>query len=186
LISGIDDGIAGRFRSNQEYVRIGTYIAEDPVNIEKEIWRIIYEFSTQDSTDFVYKISKFHLDFENIHPFVDGNGRIGRALMNLQLQNINLPNIIIRDKEKEKYYQAFKVYRAKNDQTKMQEIVSLALTESLHKRIAYLQGAKIIKLSEYAKTHKIRLSSIINKARRQTVTAFREKGVWKISEKFRI
>ena len=53
--------------------------------------------------------------------------------------------------------------------------------ESLHKRIAYLKGAKIIKLSEFAKQHRKTASSLANAARRQTIPAFREKGVWKIS-----
>lgn len=181
LISGIDDKIAGRFREKNEYVRIGSYIAEDPQNIESEIYRILSEYKNIDELNFLEKITRFHLDFENIHPFVDGNGRIGRVLINLQLQNLNLPNIIVRDKEKEKYYSAFKTYRVKNNLDDMVEVLYLALSESLNKRIGYLQATKIVKLSEYAKQNKLNLSALINKARRQTIPAFREKGVWKIS-----
>jgi len=63
----------------------------------------------------------------------------------------------------------------------MAKVITLGLMESLHKRIAYLEGAKIIKLSEFAKQHKKTASSLANAARRQTIPAFREKGVWKIS-----
>ena len=55
--------------------------------------------------------------------------------------------------------------------------------ESLHKRITYLEGSTIIKLSEFAKKHHKTASSLANAARRQTIPAFREKGVWKISAK---
>ena len=59
-------------------------------------------------------------------------------------------------------------------------IVTLALTESLHKRIAYLRGEKITTLADCAKKGRKSINTLLNAARRQTVPAFREKGVWKI------
>ena len=56
--------------------------------------------------------------------------------------------------------------------------------ESLHKRITYLKGDKVIRLSEYTKNHTKSASAITNAARRQNIPAFREKGVWKISENY--
>jgi hypothetical protein len=56
--------------------------------------------------------------------------------------------------------------------------------ESLHKRIAYLKGESIIKLSEYVKQQNKSASAILNAARRQNIPAFREKGVWKIGASF--
>lgn len=53
-------------------------------------------------------IKRWHVKFENIHPFVDGNGRTGRILLNLQRLNVNLPILIIKDSEKQKYYDWFK------------------------------------------------------------------------------
>ena len=65
----------------------------------------------------------------------------------------------------------------------MEEIVGKALTNSYHKRLAYLEGAHIMTLGEYAKKNKISHSNLINKANRQTIEAFLEKGVWKIGIK---
>jgi len=62
----------------------------------------------------------------------------------------------------------------------MEEIVGKALTVSYHKRLAYLEGKKIITLAEYATTNKVSHSNLINKANRQTIEAFLEKNVWKI------
>ena len=62
----------------------------------------------------------------------------------------------------------------------MEEIVGKALTNSYHKRLAYLDGAQIMTLAEYGKINKISHSNLINKATRQTIEAFLEKGVWKI------
>ena len=79
-----------------------------------------------------------------------------------------------------KYYEAFNEFDAKGATTIMEEIVGKALTNSYHKRLAYLEGAHIMALAEYGKIKKISHSNLINKATRQTIEAFLEKGVWKI------
>ena len=66
----------------------------------------------------------------------------------------------------------------------MEDILALALVESLHKRLSYLQGETIIRLSNYIKQHGLSAPAVTNAARRQTIPAFREKGVWKIGEGF--
>jgi hypothetical protein len=67
----------------------------------------------------------------------------------------------------------------------MEKVIALALMESLHKRIAYLKGEEIVKLSDYAKKHTKSVNALLNSARRQGIPAFREKGIWKISATFR-
>lgn len=182
LIGNINDNIAGRLRKEGEYVRVGTYIAPGPEHIDKIIEEIISEYTSEHDMYFIDKISKFHLDFENLHPFNDGNGRIGRVLINLQLKLLGFPNIIIRDKEKQKYYDGFKKYRDNKDTKPMEKVLTLALTESLHKRIAYLKGKRIILLIDYAKLLEKPAPILLNAAKRQTIPAFREKGVWKIAQ----
>lgn len=180
LLGNIDDNIAGRFRKKGEYVRIGTYIASAPEHIEGKLEEILIEYSSDLDKFFADKIAKFHLDFELIHPFNDGNGRIGRLLINYQLRKLGFPPIIIRDKEKSKYYLAFKEYQDDKKVKIMERILALAVMESLHKRITYLKGDTIIELTEYAKRLGKNISAILNSAKRQTIPAFREKGVWKI------
>lgn len=185
LIGGINDKIAGRFRKPGEYVRVGTYIAPSPEKVESMIAVALDYYENSLDKYFVEKISKFHLDFETVHPFCDGNGRIGRVLMNYQLLRFGLPVIIIRDKEKAEYYKSFGEYRANGKTKTMEKVIALALMESLHKRIAYLKGEKIVKLSDYAKNNVKSVNALLNAARRQSIPAFRERGVWKISATFR-
>jgi Fic family protein len=186
LIGGIDDSIAGRFRKLGEYVRVGSHIAPAPEHVQAMINSIISEYTSNLSNYFLDKITKFHLDFEVVHPFNDGNGRIGRVLMCFQLQRLGFPIIIIRDKNKKDYYKAFEDFHGKNKNTKtMEKVVYLALSESLHKRITYLKGEKIITLSDYVKKNKKSAPAMSNAARRQNIPAFREKGIWKISESFK-
>ena len=180
LLGNIDDNIADRFRKKGEYVRVSTHIAPAPERIEKMMQEILIEYSADPISFFLDKIAKFHLDFEILHPFNDGNGRIGRVLINFQLQSYGFPALIIRDKEKKDYYQAFKNYSDARDTKPMERILSLSLLESLHKRITYLKGDKIIELIEYAKKIGQMAPAVLNMAKRQTIPAFREKGVWKI------
>ena len=184
LIGGIDDAIAGRFRKAGEYVRVGTHIAPAPEHVHKMVEAIITEYTGDLSDYFLDKIAKFHLDFENIHPFNDGNGRIGRVLICFQLQRIGFPIIIIRDREKKEYYKSFVEYRDGKKTKTMEKVISLALMESLNKRITYLKGQKVMNLSEYTKIHNLSAAGMINSARRQNIPAFREKGVWKIGADF--
>ena len=94
--------------------------------------------------------------------------------------------IIIRNSEKQYYYNTFKLYD-KNEKEKalkdFSKILYLQLSESFHKRITYLKGEKIIRISEYAKKENQSSASFLNKAKRQTIPAFREKGVWMIGKK---
>jgi Fic family protein len=182
LIGNIDDGFAGRFRASGEYVRVGAHIAPAPEHVEEMINAIILEFAADHENYFVDRIAKYHLDFETIHPFCDGNGRLGRALINYQLMRLGFPGIIIRDKEKKTYYSAFREYNESKKTKTMEKIIALALTESLHKRIAYLGGETITPLADYAKANKRSVHALLNAARRQTIPAFREKGVWKIGD----
>lgn len=186
LIGGIDDSIAGRFRKTGESVRVGSHIAPAPEHLVRMIEVLTHEYTSNHTSDVVNKISSFHLQFETIHPFCDGNGRIGRVLIDLQLQQYGYPHIIIRDKEKAKYYDTFKQYREKNAITKLETVIYLALLESLNKRVTYLENNEIITLAQYSKENNGVLAGLINKARRQTIPAFREKGVWKISSSYKL
>ncbi len=180
LIGGIDDTIAGRFRSKGEYVRVGKHIAPAPEHVESMMSALLDEYKTYHGGNILEDIAQFHLQFETIHPFCDGNGRVGRVLINLQLQEFGYPNIIVRDKEKQLYYKTLRQFRDEKSSRAMEKIIYLALCEGLHKRITYMEGQKIVTLADYAKKHAQPLAGLINAGRRQTVPAFREKGVWKI------
>lgn len=180
LISNIRDEIAGRFRNDKEWVKVGNHIAVDPKEVVERLEKLLIEYNSNEDISIVKKIAKFHLGFEYIHPFVDGNGRIGRVLNNYLLMREGFVPINIKFIDRQNYYNAFKEFQQKGQTKIMEEIVLKALTNSYHKRLAYLEGKRIIKLKDYSKEFKLSHSNIINKAKRQTIEAFIENGVWKI------
>lgn len=181
LIGGINDDIAGRFRGDKEYVRVGSHIAPAPEHVEQLLDNLLANYESSHDRYFLDRISHFHLEFEHIHPFVDGNGRIGRVLINLQLMLHGYSAVIIRNKGKRDfYYPAFQAYQDNKSTQKLDGLLSLSLMESLHKRLSYLKGQEIVKLAEHAKQTDESINALINAARRQTIPAFREKGIWKI------
>ncbi len=182
LIGGIDDDIAGRFRRTGEYVRVGAHVAPAPERVEPMMAAALRDYASDLDAYFLDRIALFHLRFETIHPFCDGNGRMGRVIVNFHLSRIGLPPIIIRDKEKDRYYQAFRDYLDRSRSQTMERILALALLESMHKRLAYLRGDSVVRLSEYIRRRGLSAPSVTNAARRQTIPAFREKGVWKIGD----
>jgi len=80
------------------------------------------------------------------------------------------------------YYTAFNEFNESGKTKIMESIIGKALTNSCHKRLAYLEGKEIVSLVDYAKKYKISHSNLINKAKRQTIEAFSEKSKWKIGD----
>jgi len=182
LISNIRDDIAGRFRNNNEFVRVGNHIAPNPKEVVSRLEKMLAEYNATSREHIIKRIAKLHLIFEYTHPFVDGNGRIGRVINNYLLIREGFVPINIKFIDRKRYYQAFREFDERGLTYVMEEIVGKALTNSYHKRLAYLEEKKIITLADYAKINKLSHSNLINKAGRQTIEAFFEKGVWKIGK----
>jgi Fic family protein len=185
LLANIRDDVAGRFRKSNEYVRVANHIAPNPQEIMGRLEKMLVEYNAASHENIIKRIAGLHLAFEYTHPFVDGNGRIGRVLNNYLLIREGFVPINIKFIDQKMYYEAFLEFDKKGATKIMEEIVGRALTNSYHKRLAYLEGKKIITLAAYAKKNKLSHSNLINKAGRQTIEAFLEKGVWKIAEDFK-
>lgn len=180
LITNIRDDIAGRFRHAGEYVRVGSHIAPKPEEVRERVEKMLMEYNADREKNIIKRIAKLHLEFEYTHPFCDGNGRIGRVMNNYLLMREGYVPINIKFIDRRKYYDAFKEFDAKGKTEVMEEIVAKSLTNSYYKRLAYLEGKKIVTLTDYAKRNKLSHSNLINKATRQTIEAFLEKNIWKI------
>ena len=182
LMANIRDDVAGRFRKDGEWVRVANHIAPDPKEVVARLEQMLAGYNANSRENIIKRIARLHLVFEHTHPFVDGNGRIGRVINNYLLIREGFVPVNIKFIDRKMYYEAFKEFDEKGTANIMEEIVGKALTNSYHKRLAYLEGAHIMTLAEYAKKNKLSHSNLINKANRQTIEAFVEKGVWKIGD----
>jgi len=180
LIANIRDDIAGRFRLSGEYVRVGSHIAPPPEAVLGRLEQMMVAFRASHRDHIIKRVARFHLTFEHTHPFVDGNGRIGRVLNNFVLLREGFVPINIKFIDRQRYYDAFVEFDRHGRTAIMEDIVGKALTNSYHKRLAYLEGRTIMPLAEFARSQGVSHSNLINKAHRQTIEAFLEKGVWKI------
>ncbi|MEA3419973.1 MAG: Fic family protein, partial [Campylobacterota bacterium] len=160
LISNIRNDIAGRFRMGDEYVRVGNHIAPAPSQIAEGLEQTFMTYKEDISQNIVERIARFHLDFETLHPFIDGNGRIGRSLNNYLLIREGYVPVIIRFLDRQEYYKAFQEFNMLGKAEIMEQIIYGALVNSYYKRLAYLKGLKIVTLNSYAKTHKLSHSNL--------------------------
>ncbi len=96
--------IAGKYRDY--LVRVGSHLAPDWQEVKKMINELIDFIKKNKKVNPVELSARTHYKFEKIHPFGDGNGRIGRLLMNHILWHSGYPMIIIEYKKRKAYYKA--------------------------------------------------------------------------------
>lgn len=87
----------------------------------------------------IEKIARFHLDFEGVHPFIDGNGRTGRLILNLEIMKNGYPPISVKFTDRKKYYECFHVYSEESDASKMILMVSGYIEEELDRYLSILE-----------------------------------------------
>ena len=164
---------------------MGNHLGANPQFVHGFMSDLVKKYNASDDQYFLDKIVYFHAEFENIHPFIDGNGRIGRLLINEQLDLLNLPPILIPNKSKnEEYYPALEEYSKLNKLDQLSEFFAKLLIEALYRRITRLTAPKIISVSDWAKQNQMSVQSATNKAIRGTIPAFRLRGHWMIDADF--
>lgn len=106
LFQDTKQDIAGKFRDYS--VKVGDYHAPDWQDVKNLMKEFVKFYNENKKMNFIELVARMHYRFEKIHPFGDGNGRIGRLIMNYILWHNKYPMIIIEYKKKESYYKALK------------------------------------------------------------------------------
>ena len=95
------------YRTVQVFIRGSEHIPPAPEKIPNLMNYFVYNYNN-DIQEIFDKIAKYHIEFEKIHPFEDGNGRTGRILLNYELLKNNLPTVVITKEDRVKYFEFLK------------------------------------------------------------------------------
>lgn len=93
------------YRNVRVMIRGSEHIPPNPEQINNLMMYFVYNYNHDENTDIFYKIANYHLEFERIHPFEDGNGRTGRLLINFELLKNNIPPIVIPKEGRTEYFE---------------------------------------------------------------------------------
>jgi len=109
LLSNIWDEYAGRIRDKKVYIRGADFIPPPPQRVESELNELLKWYKKNRRKYHPVILAAYtHAAFESVHPFVDGNGRTGRLMINFILRKNGLPQIDIRFADREKYIETLK------------------------------------------------------------------------------
>ena len=92
-----------------------------PYLIQSEMEQLLQAYRNS-SEHIISRLARFHIEFEGIHPFIDGNGRTGRLLVNLELMKAGYPPIDIKFADRISYYNAFDEYHVKHNLGTMEKL----------------------------------------------------------------
>ena len=92
------------YRKVQVFIRGSDHIPPEPAKIPNLMNYFVYNYN-HDEQEVFDKIARYHIEFEEIHPFEDGNGRTGRLLLNYELLKNDLPPVVIAKEDRVKYFE---------------------------------------------------------------------------------
>lgn len=116
ILKNIDDKNAGIYRRVNVTISGAEHVPPDALHVESEMNRFIDWYQNQASAlHSVERAARVHADFVKIHPFVDGNGRTARLLMNLELMKSGFPPAVLPVEKRLEYYEALDCANTKNN-----------------------------------------------------------------------
>ena len=124
----------GEFKKH-DYV-VGVHeVGSKAEEVEKDISELIDEINEYKGEDLLMAAAYLHAKFQYIHPFADGNGRVGRTLMNYYLMINNHPPFIIYDEDKHFYYEALEKYDKREELNSLYEFFKYQIEKTWEKSL---------------------------------------------------
>ena len=126
-----------------DYITGINEVGSSPLNVEDDMNNLIKEINEaipKNDEDILKIASYLHNSIEQIHPFADGNGRLGRTLLNYYLLINNLPPIIIHNEDKKYYYEALEKFDEEDDLNSTIEFLKYQMEKTWEKTINSFKG----------------------------------------------
>ena len=165
ILSGIDDSNAGFYRSVRVRISGSQTVLPNPLKVP-ELMGAFSDWLLKKDNDMLMKAIEAHYRLVTIHPFVDGNGRTARLLLNsILLENGYVP-IIIRTIDRRRYLSALETYQTKENSEPYYNFMLSAMNRSLKMMIDLLDINKtepnktLLTISKFAKLCGVPVSSI--------------------------
>lgn len=162
VLKGIDDAFAGRYRNIRVRIKGSSVVLPNPMKVPDLM--ADFEKYLQTQKDAITRAIMGHFKFVSIHPFVDGNGRMGRLLMNLILLQNGLWPIIIRPRDRKKYISSIEKGQLTQDTTTYEEFMYKALERSLDTYVEMFhpktEEIKLLKIGQFAKAVGVPVSTV--------------------------
>lgn len=139
----------GKFKqSNNEILGAG-FETTPYYLVEEKLIELIEKYNSNKVDGLVTKVSHFHADFEKIHPFIDGNGRTGRLLLNLELMKNGYPITVIRNEEREEYYTALETAQVKSNYELLADFIEKSVENTFWMYYKYFDENTKMKFEKY-------------------------------------
>ena len=132
ILKGINDKYAGIYRDQQVIISGAEHMPPEPFLIKEEMEDFINWYNTEAlELHPIERAAIVHIKFVGIHPFIDGNGRASRLLLNLELMKNGYPPIVIRTENRFKYYSALDKAHTTGESKDFIEIVKEEVNKTL-------------------------------------------------------
>ena len=138
ILKGINDDNAGRYRRENVAILGATHIPPDFIMIPELMERLVSNYKEWDKYHPIVKATLLHGELVKIHPFIDGNGRTARLLMNLSLMSSGYNPVVIKKEDRLEYYEALDKAHTTGDYTDFIKIVNELEIEMLERYLKVL------------------------------------------------
>ena len=139
ILKNIDDHNAGRYRQQNVLISGATNTPPDYTLLNDKMAHFVDWYNSESSQLHpIERAAKVHADFVGIHPFIDGNGRTSRLLMNLELMKAGYPPCVITVENRLAYYEALDQWMAFGKTEAFNQLVADAVLEGFKPYIVVL------------------------------------------------
>ena len=138
VLKDIDDKNAGRYRTENVMIKGAVHVPPDYLKVPELMEKLIVNYHSWSSYHPIIRAALLHGELVKIHPFVDGNGRTSRLLMNLDLMNHGFNPVIIKKEDRLKYYEALDKAHTTGNYTDFIKLITKLEIEMLKKYLELL------------------------------------------------
>lgn len=131
ILKDIDNSNAGKYRNENVLISGAKHIPPNHVLVSDHMQKLVYEMQTSWSKFHpIVKATLLHGEFVKVHPFIDGNGRTARLLLNFELMKNGYPPIVIKKENRLEYYDSLDTAHTTYDYTEFIKLISDLVLES--------------------------------------------------------